>query len=213
MTKLRGLFITIEGPDGAGKSTQVKLLGAYYQQRGYQVVFTREPGGTEISEQIRRVLLNPDNHAMTVNTEILLYAAARAQHVDQVVNPGLEQGHVVICDRFVDSTMAYQGYGRNIDLQVIHHLNALATRGLEPDLTIILDLPVEVGLARVKARSIEGQPDRLEQELTEFHQRVRTGFLKIAEQHAERCRVIDATTSAEVVQSAIRQVIQDKWQQ
>lgn len=210
---MRGLFITIEGPDGAGKSTQVKLLGEYFQQRGYQVIFTREPGGTDISEQIRGVLLNPENKAMTVTTEILLYAAARAQHVDQVVKPALEKGHVVICDRFMDSTLAYQGYGRNIDLHLIEELNALATRGLEPDVTLILDLSVEVGLARVKARSAAGQPDRMEQELTEFHQRVREGFLQIAAQQVQRCRVIDASTSAEIVQSQIRQIIQEKWQQ
>lgn len=201
---MRGVFITLEGPEGAGKSTQTPQLAAWLEQQGYEVVPTRNPGGTPIGAQIRQILLDPANRAMVSLAELMLYAADRAQHVDQVVRPALEAGCVVLCDRFGDSTMAYQGYGRGLDRETIRRLNEMATGGLVPDLTLLLDLPVEAGLSRV-ARSRE--TDRLETEAIAFHQRLRAGYLELAQAEPGRFAVVDASQAPEVVQTQLREAV------
>ena len=191
---MQGALITFEGIEGCGKSTQTHLLSRHLEADGHNVVVTREPGGTPIAENIREILLDPANEAMDPLTELLLYEAARAQHVAERIRPAIEAGSVVVCDRFFDSTTAYQGAGRNlpnIDLEMLH---ALATGGLSPDLTILLDLPVEAGLKRATSA---GSPDRIEAESVEFHQRVRQGFLDLAERNPVRIRTLDATGTPE----------------
>ena len=198
---MRGRFVTLEGPEGAGKSTQIPLLAAWLEQQGHHVVSTRNPGGTAIGAQIRKVVLDAANTAMLPMAELLLYAADRAQHVNEVVEPALAAGHLVLCDRFGDSTMAYQGYGRGLDRETIRRLNDMATGGLVPDLTLLLDLPVETGLARV-ARARES--DRLEIEAIAFHERLRAGYLAIACQEPGRFVVVDAGLEPSAVQAALR---------
>jgi dTMP kinase len=191
------LFITFEGPEGAGKTTQIKKLASYLESEQKNVVLTREPGGTGISEAIRGILLDAGNKLMDDRTELLLYAAARAQHVREVIIPALGSDKIVICDRFSDSTLAYQGYGRGLDIDLISKLNAIATDGLKPDLTILLDIDVKVGLQRVE--NIRLGFDRLEGERLEFHEKVRQGFLTLAEQNPKRIRVISAEQTAEEI--------------
>ncbi len=199
-------FITFEGPEGSGKSTQVHLLADYLRQRGRDVLVTREPGGTLIGDQIRQVLHAVENVAMTAETEILLYSASRAQHVGQLIRPALERGVVVLSDRYADSTMAYQGYGRGLDLEQLGRITAFATGGLTPDLTIYLDCPVEQGLARkqLALELGEGEWNRLDRETLAFHRKVRRGYLQMAAAEPERWRVIDASRSVEEIQAAIR---------
>lgn len=201
---MRGKFITLEGPEGAGKSTQLPQLAAWLEQQGFDVVPTRNPGGTPIGAQIRHVLLDAANRAMVPTAELMLYAADRAQHVAEVVEPALAAGCVVLCDRFGDSTLAYQGYGRGLDHELIRRLNAMATGGLVPDLTLLLDLPVDAGLARV-ARSRE--TDRLETEAIAFHERLRAGYLAIAKSEPGRVVVVDATREPAAVQEALRAAV------
>ncbi|GAW91614.1 dTMP kinase [Calderihabitans maritimus] len=177
------MFITVEGLDGAGKSTQAQILAQNLEKRGYQVVLAREPGGTKISEAIRNLLLDPRQETMASSTEVLLYAAARAQLVEEVVYPALQRGQVVICDRFVDSSIAYQGYGRGISLDFIITVNHHATRGLVPDLTIYLDIDPAAGLERVRQA---GKTDRIEGETETFYRRVRQGYLALLEQNPKR---------------------------
>ncbi|WP_066634229.1 dTMP kinase [Desulfolucanica intricata] len=185
---MSGLFIVFEGIDGSGKTTQINLLKDNLFNLGYQVVLTREPGGTRISELIRDVLLNPDNKDLYAGAEALLYAAARSQHIEEKIKPALSMGKIVLCDRFTDSTLAYQGYGRGQDLNYLQKLNHLATGGLQPDLTFLLDLPVQESLERLNRRiSI----DRLEQENMVFYERVRSGYLKISCQN-QNYYVMDA---------------------
>jgi len=190
----RGKFITFEGPEGSGKSTQARLLVQDLKNDGRDVVVTREPGGTAIGDAIRAILLNPELQEMDSVTELLLLSASRAQNVRQRVKPALERGCVVVCDRFTDSTLAYQGYGRKFDLKLLRSLNSIATGGVFPDLTVLLDLPVELGLARAKAlkkAEARGQSgDRFEQEEVDFHRRLRDGFLKLAAAEPKRFRVI-----------------------
>ena len=207
----RGIFITFEGTDGAGKTTQIERLTADLRQTGYDVCLTREPGGTPISEQIREMLLNPDHSEMAATTELLLYAASRAQHVSEVIKPALEAGKVVISSRFADATVVYQGYGRGLDLERIHHLNRIATDGVTPDVTFVLDLPVEIGLQRVQ--NSRGGLDRLEREKIEFHRRLREGYEIIAKQEPERLKIIDAQVSPEQVYTQIQKAIQPFLQQ
>ena len=202
----RGLFITFEGTDGAGKTTQIGRLTADLRQAGYEVCLTREPGGTPISEQIREMLLNPDHSEMAATTELLLYAASRAQHVSEVIKPALEAGQIVISSRFADATVVYQGYGRGLDLETINRLNRIATDGVTPDVTIVLDLPVEVGLQRVQ--NSRGGLDRLEREKIEFHRRLREGYQTIARQEPQRLKIIDAQVSPEQVYGQIQEAIQ-----
>ena len=207
----RGLFITFEGTDGTGKTTQIQRLAADLRKTGYDVCLTREPGGTPISEQIRDMLLNPDHSEMTATTELLLYAASRAQHVSEVIKPSLEAGKVVISSRFADAMVVYQGYGRGLDLERINHLNRIATDGVTPDVTFVLDLPVEVGLQRV--RNSRGGLDRLEREKIEFHRRLREGYQILAKQEPQRLRIINAQVSPEQVYAQIQAIIQPLLQQ
>lgn len=200
------MFITFEGPEGSGKTTQIQPLFADLRSRGYDVVVTREPGGTAIGDQIRRVLLDPANQEMLPEAEILLFSASRAQLVGQVVRPALERGAIVICDRFADSTMAYQGYGRGLDLESLHRITQFATGGLMPDLTVYLDLDVEEGLRR---KRVAGQQDseawnRLDQQAIDFYDRVQRGYLALASAEPDRWLVIDAARPTEVVQAEIR---------
>jgi len=201
---MSGLFITFEGPEGGGKSTQARRLAAFLEAQGYEVVLTREPGGTAISDQIRRVLLDHTNRAMHPRTEVLLFQASRAQHVEELIRPALAQGRIVLCDRFADSTLAYQGYGRGEDVEELRALIAYATGGLQPDVTLWLDLPVEAGLARIRP----DHRDRLDAETLAFHRRVREGYARLAEADPQRWVRIDATAPADDVQQAIRAALQ-----
>ncbi len=202
----RGLFITFEGTDGVGKTTQIRRLSADLTKASYDVCLTREPGGTPISEQIRDMLLNPDHSEMAATTELLLYAASRAQHVSEVIKPALAAGKIVISSRFADATVVYQGYGRGLDLDRINHLNRIATEGVRPDVTFVLDLSVEIGLQRVQ--SSRGGLDRLEREKIEFHQRLREGYRTLAKQEPQRFKIIDAQADPEQVYAQIHAVIQ-----
>lgn len=202
----RGLFITFEGTDGAGKTTQIQRLSTELRQTGYDICLTREPGGTPISEQIRDMLLNPDHGEMAATTELLLYAASRAQHVSEIIKPALESGKIVISSRFADAMVVYQGYGRGLDLERINRLNRIATDGVTPDVTFVLDLPVEIGLQRVQES--RGGLDRLEREKIDFHQRLRDGYRALAEQEPQRLKLVDAQASPEQVYAQIEAAIQ-----
>jgi dTMP kinase len=202
------VFITLEGPEGSGKTTQARLLAGWLRERGYEVVLTREPGGTDIGDQIRAVLLDADNTAVDARTEILLYSASRAQHVAQRIRPALAAGQIVISDRYADSTLAYQGYGRELDLETLRRITAFATGGLTPDLTLYLDIPPEEGLQRRQLGG--GEWNRLDAEALEFHQRVRAGYLELIRQEPERWAVVPANRSVEEVQVEIRTLVQGK---
>lgn len=206
------LFITFEGPDGSGKSTQIGLVAEYLQQGGYQVYCTREPGGTAIGNQIRAVLHDVDNTAMTSRAEILLYSASRAQLVEQIILPHLAAGHIVLCDRYADSTYAYQGYGRQLDFDTLQAITGFATQNLKPDLTIYLDLEVEKGLQRKVAANTAGQGEwnRMDQLELEFHQRVRQGYLEMARTEPERWLVVDATASVADINRTICRRVEEK---
>ncbi len=193
------MLITFEGVDGAGKSTQTALTAAVLRQRGYDVLVTREPGGTRLSEEIRRLLLDPRFSEMAGSTEALLYASARSQLVREVILPALEAGRIVLCDRFVDSSLAYQGYGRGIGLDLLYTVNAFALADLGPFFTILFDLASEQGLERSETR----ESDRLEQESASFHQRVRDGYLALALAAPERIRVVDGSGTPEEVQTRV----------
>lgn len=201
------MFITFEGPDGSGKTSQVSQLSDYLIQQGYQVLITREPGGTIIGDQIRRILGDLENTGMNPRTETLLFLSARAQLVEEVIKPHLADGYLVLCDRYADSTMAYQGYGHQNDLNQIQSLINFATGGLKPELTLLLDIEVEEGLQR-KVRGREW--NRLDAYSLEFHQRVRDGYHHMAAAEPERWVTIDAGQPADLVQEAMRQVIRDR---
>lgn len=200
------MFITLEGPDGSGKTTQIALLAEELRQQGFSVLTTREPGGTSISNQIREVLLNRlDNQAMNPRTEILLFLAARAQLVEEVIRPHLAEGELVLSDRYADSTLAYQGYGHGVDRDVLRSLLQFATGGLWPDLTLLLDVDAETGLGRRQKSG--GEWNRLDAYAVEFHRRVRQGYLELARLDPQRWVIIDAARPREEVQQAIRSVI------
>lgn len=205
------LFITFEGPDGSGKSTQINLVVDHLTRQGYEVLCTREPGGTAIGDQIRQVLHDIGNTEMSARAEILLYSASRAQLVEQAILPHLAQGGVVLCDRYADSTYAYQGYGRQLDFETLRLITHFATQGLKPDLTIYLDLEVTEGLRRKTAANMtgEGEWNRMDQLELAFHQRVRAGYLEMAQTEPERWLIVDA--SAPVAQ--INQIICQRLEQ
>lgn len=202
------MFITFEGPDGSGKTTQIARLVEYLCAAGYAVLSTREPGGTSIGDQIREVLHALKNDAMLASTELLLYSASRAQLVGEVIRPHLERGGIVISDRYADSTLAYQGYGRGLDLEALRAVTAFATGNLRPDLTILLDMSVEEGLQRRKHGG--GEWNRLDQEAVEFHARVRKGYHTLAQSDPHRWVVIDAAREADEVQREIRRVVEER---
>lgn len=198
-------FVTLEGIEGSGKTTQIRLLANHLQAQGLEVVCTREPGGCPIADAIRAILLDSANSAMVPRAELLLYAAARAQHVEEVIRPALAQGKVVLCDRYTDATLAYQGYGRGLDLNLIAQLNDLASGSLTPELTLLLDFPAETGLARARARNHQSQgtdEGRFEQEALDFHRRIREGYLRVAGGQA-RFTVIDASGDQDQVADRI----------
>lgn len=201
-----GSFITLEGPEGAGKTTQVKLLSKQLTVMGIDHVITRDPGGTPLGKQIRRILLNPENPVEPM-AELLLYQADRAQHVAEVIMPSLKRGALVICDRYIDSTIAYQGFGRNIEFALIDQLNEMATGGLRPELTILFDIESADGLARLHPNG----HDRLEREAIEFHRSVRQGYLNLTKKEPERWVVIDATKALSSVQEDLRRIIRDRF--
>ncbi len=196
-------FITFEGIEGCGKTTQIRLLGSALSLSGKKVVLTREPGGCKISDKIRAILLDSENSEMTPLAELLLYAAARAQHINEIIRPALDTGDIVLCDRYTDATVAYQGFARGIDLSLINRLNETATNGCNPNLTILIDCPVETGLERALARIEAGsasdsshlREERFEKESLEFHQKVRNGYLALAARSPDRFVVIDGTAS------------------
>jgi dTMP kinase len=201
----KGLLITFEGLDGCGKSTQMDLLAGGLRERGYVVLITREPGGTILGEAVRNVLLDPRYHGMSARAEALLYAAARAQLVEEVIRPALDDGQVVLCDRYIDSSLAYQGYGRDLGTDDIITLNVWATECLFPDLTLFLDLDDEIRSTRMAA-----VPDRLEAEDEEFHRRVGEGYHELLLAHPHRIRRVDARGTEDDVQSRVRVVIENE---
>jgi len=199
------MFITLEGPEGSGKTSQMPLLADFLRQEGFDVLTTREPGGTPISEQIRTVLHSLRNTEMHPRTETLLFQAARAQHVEQVIRPHLAKGGVVLCDRFADSTLAYQGYGHQQDLAPLRSLIAFATGGLTPDLTLLLDLDVEIGLRRRSQGG--GEWNRLDALEVAFHQRVRQGYHALVQAEPQRWVIIDAAQAPAAVQADLRTAV------
>ena len=200
-----GKFISIEGVEGAGKSTQVSFIQDYLTSLGKIVVVTREPGGTELSEKIRNLLLEPSSNSMANDTELLLMFASRAEHVSQVINPALHRGDWVLCDRFLDATYAYQGGGRGIERQRIQQIADWTLRGLIPDLTLLFDLPVELGLERVLERKED--MDRFEQEKIDFFQKIRKSYLKSAKADPNRIKILDASLSIIKIQEQLTQLI------
>lgn len=204
---MNGKFISIEGIEGAGKSTQLDFIHHYLAEQGKHVVVTREPGGTELGEQIREILLTPRDSGMSDNAELLLMFAARAEHCETVIKPALERGDWVLCDRFVDATFAYQGGGRGIEQQRIEAISDWTLNGLQTDLTLLFDLPVAVGQQRVLKRQ-QGK-DRFEQEKTAFFERIRSSYLQRAENEPERIKVIDSGQSIAVIQQQLITLLQE----
>jgi len=198
------MFITLEGPEGSGKTCQMSDLAKYLREQGYEVITTREPGGTSIGDQIRGVLTNLENTELVPRTEILLFLAARAQLVEQLIRPALKNGKIVLCDRYGDSTLAYQGYGHQTDLNLLQRLLAFATNGLKPDLTLLLDIDVEIGLQR-KINADEW--NRLDAYEVAFHQRVRQGYKALLAEEPERWVLIDANQPKTEVQNLMRQAV------
>ena len=204
-------LISFEGGDGSGKTTQVKLLEKYLASHGKPCLCTREPGGTNLGEMIRQVLLEAGKEEISSPTELFLYLADRAQHVQEVIRPALASGRLVLCDRFTDSTLAYQGFGRGVGLDWLRRLNQVASFGITPDLTFLLDCPVEVGLSRTAQRLVdlksgEKREDRFEREKVEFHERVRAGFLELARSEPKRIYILDASRSIQDVHDEIKRV-------
>ncbi len=207
-----GAFITFEGIEGSGKSTQIALLAEFLTSQGRKVLLTREPGGTLIGDQIRKILLDPANKALDATSELLLYAASRAQHLTEVIRPALKAGRIVLCDRFSDATLAYQGYGRGLDREMIRALDRMVTGEMRPDLTLLLDIDTTTGLARAHGRNsssgLEGEA-RFENEELAFHTRVRQGYRALAAEEPDRIRVVDASRPPDQVQRTIREIVND----
>ena len=205
-----GLFISFEGGEGAGKSTQIRKLAAALTAKGHDVVVTREPGGSAGAEAVRHVLLNGAAEAYGTRMEALLFAAARSDHVEQIIRPALERGAVVLCDRFMDSSRVYQGVTGNLEVDFIEALQRVAVNGVVPDRTIILDIPADIGMERARSRSKAEStgPDRFEKEQLDTHEKRRHGFLDIAIREPERCRVVDATRSEDEIATEIRKLVE-----
>ncbi len=201
----QGLFITFEGADGCGKTTQLNLLRDYLENSGYEVVLTREPGGKGLGEKIREILLNY-NGEVSNRCESFLFLADRAQNIDTIVKPAVKSGKIVLCDRHTDSTVAYQGYGRGLDINRINMLNNLATDGIKPDLTFVFDIDTETSMQRVGA-----EKDRMESAGKEFHTKVRNGYLELAKQEPERIKVIDATKSIDEIHNEVIEIFTKKF--
>jgi len=204
------MFVTFEGIEGSGKTTHMGIAAERLTSQGYRVVKTREPGGTRIGEQVRTVLLSPEHGNMSPVAELFLYEACRAQLITEYVRPELGKGNLVLCDRYIDATTAYQGYGRGLDLDLIERLNVAAGQGVKPDLTILLDCTVQKGFERMRSRyqddareGGQGAPDRMETEDRSFHERIRNGYLTLAEKHGHRIRVIDASGDIEEVHEKV----------
>ena len=206
-TKRAGTFITLEGIEGSGKTTQASRLYRVLTANGYQVLRTREPGGTPIAERLRVVLLDHSTEPIAPETEALLILAARRQHVDHVIKPALQQGMIVLCDRFFDSTLAYQGYARGLDLTLLRMMNTWATDNLVPDLTLLFDVPVTTGLRR---RHHDAAPqNRLDREAERFHRKVRTGFLRLARREPRRIKIVDAAQPPELTGATVEKLVLD----
>jgi dTMP kinase len=207
-----GHFLTFEGMDGCGKTTQIRLFAQYLREHGREVVETVEPGGTEIGRQIRRILLDPANTAIQPRTELLLYFASRAQNVDEVIRPALEAGSIVLCDRFTDSTLVYQGCGRGLDSSVVMDLDRIACRGLRPATTVLIDIDLETSLSRAKRRNERyGQSEsRIDEESAAFHESVRKGYLALAAAEPDRFVVIDGRASIGDVARHLREALQGR---
>ncbi len=199
------MFVTFEGPEGSGKSSQIALLASFLQERGFTVVTTREPGGTPIGDEIRACLHNVANTAMTPTAEMLLYSASRAQLVGELIRPSLAAGHIVLCDRYADSTLAYQGYGRSLNLAHLRQVTQIATGGLIPDLTFFLDIDVERGLARRTNGGLE--MNRLDLEAVQFHQRVREGYRQLIAEDPSRWEIVDADRPITAVQQDLQKTL------
>ena len=212
-----GKFITLEGPEGSGKTTQIERLAEYLRSAGHEVVVTREPGGTPVGEKVREILLGPGHGEITARAELLLMNAARAQHVEQVIQPALEAEHVVLSDRYAESSLAYQGFGRELGLEAAEPICDFATGGLRPDLVLVLDLDVEEGLKRNRkldaaraGSTSEAKSNRFEVESLDFHRRVREGFLKLAAREPERFAVLDATLAPDTLHAEIKRVVAER---
>lgn len=201
------MFITFEGTEGSGKTSQIRPLAEFLKQHGYDVLTIREPGGTPIGEQIRQVLFSLENTQMNQRTEILLFQASRAQLVEDVISPHLKKGGVVLCDRYADATMAYQGFGYQRDLESLRALIKFATGGLKPDLTVLFDLDVEVGLQR---RARGGEWNRLDSYETDFYQRVRDGYHQLVQEEPQRWAIVNAAQPPELVQAAVRKIVAER---
>lgn len=210
----RGWFITFEGPEGSGKSTQSQFLYEHFKNQGRDVIMTFEPGGTPISNQIRGVILSRDNVKMVPACEMFLYAASRAQHVAEVIIPQIEKGGIVICDRFTDSSIAYQAFGRQLGYELVNSIQAAATLGVRPDMTIMLDIETETGLERTfnkrNPNKIEKAADRIEMETIDFHRRVRDGYLRLAELDAERIKIFSASGEMKDIFDSIRSYVESE---
>ncbi|MGN0244286.1 MAG: dTMP kinase [Lachnospiraceae bacterium] len=201
---MRGIFITLEGADGSGKSTQITLLQEYLKQQGFEVVLSREPGATAIGEKIRQVILDKENREMGHMTELMLYASARAQLVEEVIQPALECGKAVICDRFVDSSAVYQGMGRGLGVELVYEVNKHAIRNIMPDVTFFIDISAQEGIRRKKNQA---ELDRMELETISFHEKVVEGYRSLARQYPERIKSIDGMLPVEEIQDYIRQEV------
>ncbi len=205
---MEGIFITMEGPDGSGKTTQIDLLKKYLEKKGYDIVIAREPGGTVIGEAIRKIILNPEYEEMGHMTELLLYASARAQLVNQVIKPALTEGKAVICDRFVESSAVYQGIGRGLGVDTVYEVNNYALGDVQPKLTIFMDLDAEEGIKRKKEQA---ELDRMEKENLSFHKRVVDGYRQLARLYPERIVPIDATLPIDTIHSMIVEEVEHRF--
>lgn len=207
-----GAFITFEGIEGSGKSTQISRLLHYLMNSGRSATLTREPGGTPIGDQIRKILLDPANRLLDPTAELLLYAASRAQHLREIIRPALDAGRIVLCDRFSDATLAYQGYGRGLSIATIRELDRIVTAGLRPRLTVLLDIDAATGVGRARGRNtaqcLHGEA-RFENEELSFHNRVRDGYLDLAKQEADRIRIVDAARTPEEIQEDVRRIVDE----